>query len=192
LSITEKDIQKKREEYDIKILDDSFELLLFEDEDFKKLDKKKTQLSEKIMSTKEKLLKDEKLYHKRTTISIKDEGESYLEYVVRITDSYKQLNKKKMLTGLVPHSIHSYDASIMCQVVEITADLGIGVCVIHDSIGCRQEFIPLIRTLFKIVNIHFLEKNIKNPVFPYIKNSMSEDEAKFLFLRMYESHGFFK
>lgn len=83
-----------------------------------------------------------------------------------------------MKTALAPNSIHSYDASVLLQTVEICENLGVKVLIIHDAIGCQQQYQPLVNLVFRLVNVEFLRQNDVKPKFPFIStNSHVTDEV---------------
>lgn len=162
--------------------------------DQKKIEKIKNKLTKK---TKEREL-DDKNYWKRTMVKIKKDKKEKNIYV-RIYHPKIKINKRETRQALVPNSIHSYDASVIAFVIELCKIFDIEIVVIHDSIGCNIIYAPIIKILFKIANIIIIEKNIKNPPFPFndIKTKEnyklnSEDKIKNLKKQILESSNIFR
>lgn len=159
---------------------------------------KNIKIEENIKKLKEKREIDDKTFWKRTMIKTKIKNENY-EIYIRIPNTSNKLNKKEMLQSIIPNSIHSYDSSVICLVIEICKKLGIKVLVIHDSVGCNIIYAPIVKTIFKIANIIILENNTKKKPFPF-DNINIEKEYKLdnikkinkLKKRIIESTNFFK
>ncbi len=100
-----------------------------------------------------------------------------------------KIDKHKTRQSLVPNTIHSYDASIICFVTEICNEIGIGILPIHDSIGSKIITAPLVKIIFKIVNIEFMIKASKKEPFPL--NKPIEFEEKII-EKIIKSKNFFR
>lgn len=148
-------------------------------------DKKIKKLETKLEKLKTKLKKDEKFFWKRSMIhTLKN------KIFVRIYHCKYKINKHETRQALVPNSIHTYDSSIMLMIILICKDLKIDILVIHDSIGCHPLFAPLIKLLFKIVNIIFIEK-AKNQI-PFPLNTSNTHTDPNLYKEILESKNFFR
>lgn len=133
---------------------------------------------EKIKKNLEKKIKerefDDKNYWKRTMVKIKNNNKEKNIYV-RVYHPKIKINKRETKQALVPNSIHSYDASVIAFVIELCKIFNIKIVVIHDSIGCNIIYAPIIKILFKIANLIIIEKNIKNPPFPFNRKGGKEE-----------------
>lgn len=161
-----------------------------------KLEKKETLKEEKIKKIEEKekslkklLKEDEDLHWKRTMIvTEKNKIFSRIHYQKKI-----KINIRETRQSLIPNTIHAYDASVVHLVIAICKKIDIDILVIHDSIGCSPLYAPLIKTIFKIVNIHLLDLSLKNQRFPLNSLKFKEIEnKKELYEKILNSKEFFK
>lgn len=131
-----------------------------------------------------KMREDERLFWKRTKIKIYNKV-----YTIRINNEPYIRNKKKEKQALVPNSIHCYDASIMFKTIEICNELNIETLVIHDSIGCKNIYTPLLKIIFKTINIFYLKKASIQPPFPFNKPINTNSD---LITKIIKSENFFR
>lgn len=147
-------------------------------------DKKKEKLEKECEQLKKKLTKDDKKFWKRSMVITKKN-----KIYARIYFPETKIDKHKTRQSLVPNTIHSYDASIICFVSEICNEIGIGILPIHDSIGSKIITAPLVKIIFKIVNIEFMIKASKKEPFPL--NKPIEFEEKII-EKIIKSKNFFR
>jgi len=67
----------------------------------------------------------------------------------------------------LPNTIHAYDASILIEIIKEARRLKIKLITIHDAIGAQLVFAPIIKILYKIINIKILLNEGES--FPNIK-----------------------
>lgn len=147
-------------------------------------EKKRDKLKKEIEDIKKKLVKDDKKFWKRTMVKTKKNN-----IYARIYIEGSEVEKHKTRIAVVPNTIHTYDASIMMRTIEICDKIGINLLPIHDSIGGTILETPIIKIIFKIVNIEMIEKASKNPPFP-IKEPIKFDKK--IIQKIIESRDFFR
>jgi hypothetical protein len=69
--------------------------------------------------------------------------------------------------GIAASSNHSDDAHILIQSLLDIKKMNIPVSVIHDSIGSLLEFSPIIKYIFKVNNIKFIDRLLQHNDFPF-------------------------
>lgn len=156
---------KKKETLDLKIIDN---------------------INKQINMTEYKLKKDEQNFWKRSMITSKNH-----KIFSRFYHSKNEINTTETKQALVPNSIHAYDSSIINLILNICEDLGIEILVIHDSIGCTALIAPIIKILFKIVNIELLDNATKIAPFPF-KEPIKINNKNELYKLIIESKNFFR
>lgn len=150
-------------------------------ENIKKLIKKKEKLNKKLNN-------DEKTFYKRTRIKVNDST-----ITIRIPNNPLILDDKKNKTALTPNTIHSYDSSISFMLTTICKELGIEILLIHDSVGCELLLGPIIKILFKIVNIHYIEQAKVKAPYPFKKIIYNKEiNYNVLYKNILESKDFFR
>ncbi len=155
-------------------------------------------LDEKIKKLKEKLKKDDKDFWKRASIKGRD-----IKIFSRIYFKKKyNIQKHETRQALIPNTIHAYDACNIHLCLQICKKLNIEILVIHDSIGCEPLLLPLVKTIFKVVNILFIDLNSKKrKVFPLhiqkknkilFKDLAEKEDLEKLFEEILKSKNFFR
>lgn len=151
----------------------------------------KEKINNKIDEIKKKLTQDDKDFWKRSMITI-TKNKIEKKIFIRIPKTIKKIDKRMTLQALTPNTIHAYDASIIFLCIQICKELGIKILVIHDCIGCQLIYAPLVKKIFKIVNIEILKKNIKNKPFPLNEIKYTKEEIEKLAIKILESTNFFR
>lgn len=149
---------------------------------------KKSKIQNQIINLKKKLNKDDRDFWKRTMVKT-------FKHSIFARIYYKKkynINAHETKTALVPNTIHAYDASIIHLMISICKKLNINILVIHDSIGCEPLLAPLLKTLFKIVNIHFIQINSRKKIFPLKYKNISQKDLDELSKKIFLSKNFFR
>ena len=143
-------------------------------------------LNEVLEKLKTNLKNDDKLFWKRHMTKTPKNS-----IFTRIYHTTTKIDSAATKLSLIPNTIHAYDASIIHRTIEICKEIGIEILTIHDSIGCDPQFAPLIKTIFKLVNIELLDKAEERINFPLQAINKIPNKEEF-FEKILKSENFFR
>jgi DNA-directed RNA polymerase len=124
-------------------------------------------------------------------IKINKENKNNSIYI-RIPNSEKKIDKRMTLQALTPNTIHAYDASVMFLCIKICKEIGIEILVIHDCIGCKLIYAPLVKKIFKVANIEILRRKHEEKAFPMYNFEITKEEFDEIRIKILESTNFFR
>lgn len=143
-------------------------------------------INKKIFNLNERLKFDERTHYSRAWIETKN-----FKIRTRVRRDCYKVDKNKTRQALIPNTIHAYDAAIINMFTNVCQELGIDLAVIHDSAGSNCRVTPLIKILFKIINIEFIEKARTETPFP-LKTPIFIKNPENLYKKIIESKNFFR
>ena len=120
------------------------------------------ELNKLIIKYEKEMVIDEKKFDSRNRILINGE-----KITLRIPKNVKELDKDGIKSSLLPSSIHSYDSSIIMLCILICHYAGIETLPIHDSLGCKLIYLPLVRLIFIAANIKFHKQHSERGQYPH-------------------------
>ncbi len=128
----------------------------------KKIKRKLINKEEGVTKLKEILNKDDSNYLRK---NIKLGNNKYIK--IRFKLKSNQINKRALSNALTPSTNHADDASILFKTLELCMKYEIECIPIHDSIGAMIYYSSLIKILFKLSNIQYLENLLQRDRFPF-------------------------
>jgi hypothetical protein len=120
-------------------------------------------IKQKLKRLDSKMNKTDKEYV-RKSIHI---NEYSIDIKLRFLRRSSETDTRSLASSISASSNHSDDAYILFNTVLKLSDLRIFHTVIHDSIGSRLEFSSIIKYVFKLNNLEFIENLLSNDEFPF-------------------------
>lgn len=111
---------------------------------------------------KDKLNKDDSNYLRK---NIKIDNKKYIKLRYRLKSNI--IDKKSLSNALTPSTTHSDDAGILFKSLELCMAYDLECVPIHDSIGSMVYYSSLIKSIFKISNMSFIDFLLEKDSFPF-------------------------
>jgi hypothetical protein len=126
------------------------------------LKKIKYKNNEEKKRLKDKLNKDDSNYLRK---NIKIDNKKYIKLRYRLKSNI--IDKKSLSNALTPSTTHSDDAGILFKSLELCMNYNLECIPIHDSIGSMIYYSSLIKYIFKMSNINFIDFLLEKESFPF-------------------------